>query len=223
VKKVIVYPASRAFYVDVFSAVNSAIQNAGVDEIVLMIQDDQFPFELPENVRTINVSTQPWFAEGFPNYRNEYAYICLVRVALAKLFPDLDRILSLDADTIITRDITELWDLNMNQHYVAGVPELNITARLQRPYINAGMMFFNLDKIREDHIDDRMIKMLNSTWLQWLEQDCINECCYPGLLTLGSEYNCSRFSAWTDWPKIIHYAYTPDWRDRELVKQYARR
>lgn len=222
-KKTIVYPASRKFYVDVFAAVNSALQNVGVDEICLMIQDDQFPFELPERVRTINVSAQQWFAPGSPNFRNEYAFICLVRTALSKLFPDLDRILSLDADTIITRDISDLWDLDMDEHYVAGVPELTLTGRLGRPYINAGMMFFNLDKIRADCVDDRMIKLLNQTYLQWFEQDAVNECCYPGIMTLGSEYNCSRFSEWTDYPRIVHYAYTPGWQNRELVKKYARR
>jgi len=219
-EKIIVYPASRVFHNDVMPAVHSAIANSGADTIWIMTDTEDFPNQLPDNVHTIDVSKQEWFKPGSPNYRNEYSFICLVRVALAKLFPDADRILSLDADTIIEQDVSELWNLDMQDYYLAGVPEALLSNRLRRPYINMGMAFFNLEKIREDHLDDKMIEDLNHKWYQWVEQDCINENTVGKVLVLGPEYNASQFSDPCDYPKIWHFAYTFGWQNKEVVQKY---
>ena len=218
-EKVIVYPASHVYYEGVMSAVNSALKNANVDTIWIMTDGHPFPYKLPFNVHLLDVSCQQWFTQSCPNYRNEFAFICLVRTALAKLF-DYDRILSLDADTIITQDISELWEIDLTDYYLAGVPETKLTEQYHRPYINAGMMLFNLAKIREDHLDDQMIDDLNHRWHQWVEQDCINLNCEGFVKVLGSEYNASQFSAPTENPKILHFAYTPGWQNLDIVKEY---
>ena len=179
-----------------------------------------FPYKFPINVHILDITCQQWIKSGTPNLRNEFSYICLVRVAFAKLFPDLERILSMDADTIITQDISGLWDLDMTDYYLAGVPEVKLSAQQGRPYINAGMMLFNLDKIRQDGKDDQMIDDINRTYFQWVEQDCINKNLAGGILTLGSEYNASQFSAPCENPKIWHFAYTQGWQNKDIVKQY---
>lgn len=221
-KKIVVYPASRVYYNDVIPAVNSCLANGNVDEIVIMIEDDVFPRQLPDRVRTMNISTQPWFRMGeCPNYRNLYSHMCLVRVALAKLFPDAGEILSLDADTIVLKDLSDLFSSDLTDYYLAGVPEELLSEHLKRPYINMGMALFNLDKIRADHKDDEMIEDLNHTWYQWVEQDCINTLCYPKILPLGSEYNASQFTARCDDPVIRHFAFERGWQQTFLVKRYA--
>lgn len=218
--KVIVFPASHVFYDGVITAVNSALQNANVDEIWIMTDGQPFPYRVPSNVHLLDISCQQWIKRESPNWRNEFSYICLVRVAFAKLFPDLERILSMDADTIITGDISELWDLDMTDYYLAGVPETKLSAQYRRPYINAGMMLFNLDRIRRDGKDDVMIDDLNNNWFQWVEQDCINRNLADGILALGSEYNASQFSESCENPKIWHFAYTQGWQNKDIVKQY---
>ena len=219
-QKVIVYPASHVYYDGVISAVNSALANANVDEIWIMTDGEPFPYKVPFNVHVLDVSNQQWIKRDSPNWRNDYAFICLVRVALAKMFPDLDMILSLDADTIITQDISELWDLDLDDYYLAGVPEMKLSEQYRKPYINAGMMLFNLDKIRDDHMDDQMIEDLNHRWWQWVEQDCINRNCEDGIMVLPSTYNDCQFTAPCDNAKILHFAYTFDWKDYSIVKKY---
>ena len=213
------FPASHVYYDGVITAVNSALQNANVDEIWIMTDGHPFQHRVPDNVHLLDVSCQQWFERNSPNYRNDYSFICLVRVAFTKLFPDYERILSLDADTIITSDLSDLWDLDMTDYYLAGVPETRLTALYGKPYINAGMMLFNLDKIRQDGKDDAMIADLQHHWYQWVEQDCINQN-LDKVITLGSEYNASQFSAPCDNPKILHFAYTQGWQNYDIVKQY---
>lgn len=47
----------------------------------------------------------------------------LLKTAFTKLFPDLDKILALDVDTIVVNNISKLWELDLNDYYVAAVEE----------------------------------------------------------------------------------------------------
>ena len=47
----------------------------------------------------------------------------LLRAAFTKLFPHLDKILSIDNDIIINENISELWDIDLGDNYFAGVVE----------------------------------------------------------------------------------------------------
>jgi len=72
--------------------------------------------------------------------------MALIRGALTKIFPNLDTILSLDVDVIINENISELWDLDLTNYYLAAVQE---SLKYNKPdYINAGVMLLNLKKLR---------------------------------------------------------------------------
>jgi lipopolysaccharide biosynthesis glycosyltransferase len=45
--------------------------------------------------------------------------MALIRVALAKIFPDLNTILSLDVDTIVNENISDIWDYDISNYYFA--------------------------------------------------------------------------------------------------------
>ncbi len=79
----------------------------------------------------------------------------LLRAAFPKIFPHLDRILTIDNDTIVRENISELWELNMKNYYIAGC----IEPKKSTPnfnYINMGVAMINLRAWRENHIDDQL-------------------------------------------------------------------
>ena len=47
----------------------------------------------------------------------------LLRVVFTKIFPHLDKILTIDNDTIVKHNISELWDIDMTNYYFAGATE----------------------------------------------------------------------------------------------------
>lgn len=220
--KAAVYPVSRVYYEKVIPSIKSLMINSDVERIYLMIEDDEYPGYLPECVTCLNAAELrgKYLQKEGPNItRTPYVYLCLLRVAYADIFRDLDRILALDADTIVIRDIgSELWDLNMRGCHFAGAIETKITRMTGKPYANMGMAVFDLARIREDRLDQEMIQAINTRWYQWLEQDCINDKCR--LLPISSDYNQSQFSKTTPFPKIMHYAYTKDWEKKDPVLKY---
>lgn len=68
----------------------------------------------------------------------------LIRAALPKIFPDLDRILTLDVDTLVRDNISHLWDMDLDDYYLAATREEDLSKEEHRDYINMGVAMFNL-------------------------------------------------------------------------------
>ena len=223
--KAAVYFGSREIYYDMVASYKSLLVNSDVDKIYLLIEDNEFPYELHPDVETINISklVPTLFNPNGANYGSNWTYIGLIRSALTKVFPQYDRILSIDCDTVVLNDISELWDIDFGDNYVAGVKEPVLTNYRGWCYINAGVIMMNLKKMREDGIDDKMIYDLNTRRMMFVCQDAINEECRGHILELPPEYNVSSFTVQctTDY-KVRHFAggLPRHWREIDIVKKY---
>ncbi len=216
--KAAAYIATRNYYEDVLPSVKSLLTNSDVDKIVLLIEDDVFPYKLPKRVMTVNVSGQNYFKKNGPNVKNWWCWMVLIRGAYHRIFPDIDRILSFDADAFAVQDISELWNLDLSDYYYAAVREPKLSTD-EKIYFNAGIMMLNLEKLR-DGTGDAIMKELNTKYHRYPEQDCYTMFCQGKILELPSDYNSAYFTEPTDNPKIIHYADTKDWREKPIVKQF---
>lgn len=124
------------------------------------------------------------------------------RLQLPFLLKDIDKCLYLDSDIVINGDLAELYRNNISDHYVAGVraagyyyPESWVekhTKEVGLPsiqnYINAGVLLMNLKKIREDHLDKKMLSLV-SRGFSSQDQDIINLACYDKIKILPLRYN----------------------------------
>ena len=222
--KAAVYFGSREIYYDMVASYKSLLINSDVDRVYLLIEDNEFPFELHPAVETINISklVPTLFNPESPNYGSNWTYIGLIRSALTKVFPQHDRILSIDCDTVVLNDISELWDIDLDEYYVAGVKEPILSQQHGYLYINAGVTMWNLQKCREDGMDDKMVYDLNARRYVFVSQDVLNEECKGHILELPVEYNVSSFTGQCDHAKIMHFAggLPRGWRDLNIVKYY---
>lgn len=222
--KAAVYFGSREIYYDMVASYKSLLVNSDVDKIYLLIEDNEFPFELHPAVETINISklVPTLFNPDSPNYGSNWTYIGLIRSALTKVFPRHDRILSIDCDTVVLDDISALWDIPLDDYYVAGVKEPVLSQQHGYLYINAGVTMWNLKKLRKDGMDDQMIYSLNARKHFFVSQDVLNEECKGHILELPVEYNVSSFTGQCDNAKIMHFAggLPRNWRDLNIVKYY---
>lgn len=219
-----VYPVSKLYYEAILPSVKSLLIHSDVEKVYLLIEHAKFPNELPDCIETINAKNlkkQFFDAKGINVKKSPYAYLSMMRCAYGKIFEE-SRILSLDADTIVIDDIgSELWNMDMEGNYVAGVIEQKLSRKKRKNYINAGVMVFDLDRIRADGKDDEMIESLNTKDFHWLEQDCINELCDRKIKILPRIYNASQFTGISKKTLIRHFAYEQNWIDYEIVKKYG--
>ena len=220
-KRVAVYTGSRNLYEDMIPAVKSMLMNGKPDEIYLLIEDDKFPYWLPSNVKTINVSRQKFFPLDGPNMRSKFTYLAMMRAVLAKVLPeDIDMVLSLDCDTIIHGSLDELWDLDLDGYYFSASEEPGRSKYEDCLYTNTGVALYNLKMLRETGKVDEVIAELNTNHYPWVEQDVFNYLCQGHILLMPSKYNANNFTYPTDEIVIKHYAGYSCWNAETDVQKY---
>ena len=215
--KAAVYTGTRNYYPYMIPAVKSLLAHSDVDEVYLLIEDDVFPYKLNEKVKTINVSDQEYFRDG-PNMNSRFTYMAMMRAALAFVFPSYDRILSLDCDTIVDQDISDLWDLPIEDCYFSASPEYHKTTR-DFMYCNVGVTLFNLAKLRDGKAQE-VIDRINTEHFDFVEQDAFNYLCQSFIYPMDGDYNACTWTTHTDHPKIYHFAGYRDWMGFPEVQKY---
>ncbi len=218
--KTAVYFGTRNVYHAMVPAVNSLAGNGGAERIVLFIEDDVFPYPLPEICEIRNLSGQTVFRKTGPNFTSKWTYMSMMRVALPFLLPEEDRALYLDIDTIVEADLSALWELPLEGMYFAAVKE-PAKSREDFTYINAGVMMMNLEQLR-DGMARKIIDLLNRTFYPCKEQDLFSEMCQGKFLLLPGDYNVSDFTEQPGLRKILHFAAEPTdvWCLRPEVLKY---
>lgn len=219
-KRIVVYAGTRNLYEAMRVSVTSLLKNNDVDSVFLLIEDDEFPYSMPEEVCAVNVSKQQFFPTDGANAKCRWTYMSMMRIACSKMFPKVDKMLWLDCDTIIDADISDLFNVNIEGYYFAGVKEVS-KCKDGFSYINTGVLLMNLDKIRRDGIDDKLIWLLNSERMDLPDQDAINLIAQGRILFLPSEYNVCSFTEPPERIKIYHFAASERFDNDPIYKKYS--
>ena len=217
-----VYTGTKNLYGDMQTAAKSLIANSDVDKVWLLVEDDSFDYWLPDICEVVDVHDQQFFPNDGPNMSTQYTYMAMIRCALALMpqFADLDRILSLDVDTIANRRVSDVWDLPLgDEYYFAAVREQHRSIG-NLMYTNIGVTLMNLDKLRNGKAEE-FVDALNRWQFRWIEQDVMNYLCQGRILEMPPEYNACDFTK-HDFVRIRHFAAqgADRWRKDNLVRQY---
>ena len=204
--KIAVYTGTRNIYDQMYVCLKSLILTTPMDRVFLLIEDDEFPYPVPENVSIANVSTQEMFRPGSPNYNSPWSYMAMLKCCLANMFSDMHgNILWLDCDTIVLDDISDLFSVDLSGFYYAGVMEPAKSKDIFR-YINTGVLLCNLDMLRDSGKEIEIIDFMNTYRLNFPDQDAINLLCQGKLRLIDSMYNSCGWATPTIRGKIRHFA-----------------
>lgn len=209
--KNVLYAVTRNLYQDAYVSMKSLVHHTKVDNVFMFVEDDYFPFELPDLVKTINVSDQKWFVDKGENYKNRCTYMVMMRV-VASEYLDVDQVLSIDYDTLTKKDIAPLFDYNIDDYYFAAAREPNKNFPVTPAYYNFGVALLNLKKIRG--IVDEAVSFLNYCYFDAAEQDLMNILCQKRILEIPSIYNANAFTEKCPEEDIVikHFPWKDKWR-----------
>lgn len=203
---------TKNWYMKLQTGIYSLLSTNNVEKIYLFIEDDEIPGLKNNNkIKFININKlENYIKTTSPNYDSEYTKMSFIRCYFSKVLK-CSKIIYVDADAIVVNDISYLWNLDLNDNVIAGVHEpgewnkhLN-GENFDDNYINSGVLVMDLDKIREQHLDDRMIFLLNHNRYRFPDQDVINIVCKDKILHLSNIYNSTETTGMVENVKIIHY------------------
>ena len=142
----------------------------------------------------------------------KYTITVYYKLLLPLIFPDYERIIFLDSDTLIFKDISEMFNLPFNDNYVLGYPfhtpwMLKINGKHPKIYINGGVLLININKIRKDNKEFELIQFTrnNSKNLFFLEQDGINYVFHEKIGLLPLKYGIYLYGNITEYQKEYSY------------------
>ncbi len=124
----------------------------------------------------------------------------LYKFDIANIFSDLDKILYLDGDILVQKDLSDLFEADISSYYAAVVKDYKPmtydppqTERLGIPkhtaYFNSGVMLMNLCKLRNDNIYDKLINYRKTGVNFFMDQDALNVVFREQVLYLPLQYN----------------------------------
>lgn len=122
------------------------------------------------------------------------------RMCIGTILPEyVDKILCLDSDTLICGDLSDLWNIDMEDNILAGVSDcMNIMKykhqflmKKSDLYCNAGMYLVDLKKWRDEKIEDKIIQRIHEQNgnVFFFEQTLMNWSCQDKILKLHPKYN----------------------------------
>ena len=196
-----------------------------------------------DNVQILNLDNK---YENLHAEHNHVTKAALFKFDIADIFKNYDKVLYLDCDTLILRDLTKLLKTDINGYYAAVVRDILAVLKgdandigVGNNYFNSGMMLLNIKKMREDSLGERLLDAkLNETVKRYMDQNVFNTVFKNYVKFLHPNYNfltsnlkftfftlCSLFNVWTLRPVVVHFTYyLKPWayKDVEFSKQWMK-
>jgi len=189
------------------------------------------------NNKIQKVDVTDLYEKEFGKCKNETAYCTpytLLRL-LADLIPDMpDKLLYLDIDMMVGGDIAELYNTNIENYEYAAVKEKYGHWFLYWDYINAGMLLFNMKKIKETGLLKKARELIKTKKMLFADQDAVYHSTTSKLL-LPRRFNeqgsfkrkdtlichfCKRL-LWLPYPQIENYKQWHVEKVHSLLKCHA--
>lgn len=127
--------------------------------------------------------------------------IALQKLFIADYLKEINKVLYLDADTLVQQDLSALYKTTLGHNYAAATkdglmyqhPEhiTEIGLDWRNFYFNSGVMLLNLKQIRADSIKNRAIIYFNTHQEVFGDQDVLNVVFKDKVIPLSYRYNCN--------------------------------
>ena len=117
------------------------------------------------------------------------------KLALGDYLKNVNKIIYLDCDIIVYKDLVNLYQHNFDRYLILAIPTVFIGNKLIQKdiYYNGGVLLLNLKKMREIEFNKKILEILDSgfkdTFNEWNDQAILNKFFYNYIGILEPEYN----------------------------------
>lgn len=154
--------------------------------------------------------------------RDYYSKTTYFRMFIAEMFPEYEKAIYIDSDTVVPGDISELYFHDLKDNYVGAANEqVMIQENVYGEYVekvlgidryhyfNAGLLLINCEQFRENHVLDQFVDLLHTyNFVVTQDEDYLNLICKDKVLWLEQPWNTEVFGdiAYPESEfKMIHY------------------
>lgn len=183
------YPKEICFYI-----VTDHIQESNKEKLIFMVQSQgaKILFIEKPNIRKIlgvELKTLRW---------SDSAYSRLFLKLLYSNYPEVEKLLYIDCDTLIVDSLQELWNIDISDYLGAACLECMsrmhkkiIGASAKDNYVNTGMLLLNVGRWKHENIDSQMMNFIQQYKgkTEYVDQGVINGTISNRFLLVNPRYN----------------------------------
>ena len=128
-----------------------------------------------------------------------YTEAASFRLLLPEILPEYKSIVYIDCDVIVRQNIAQLYSgLDLKDNYLGGVYEAPIENQAERfmalgcnprEYFNSGFLVMNLEQMRKDRLTEKLLDACKVDYLEFPDQDALNQVCKGRVIALSPVYN----------------------------------
>lgn len=149
------------------------------------------------------VNIEKWLPK-YKIYLGQFPISAVYRLVIPQVFSQFDKVLYLDSDIAINKDIADLYDIDIGTMAIGGVVDMNLqknAVAMERyirdmlnlsieDYINSGVLLFNIRKFRDDMLAEKCFELLSKRpYIRMPDQDALNILCRDSIYYLPSKWN----------------------------------
>lgn len=158
------------------------------------------------------ISIPQWKLSPFAKLKlcNHVNLSTFTRLLIPDLLPSLDKVICLDSDLIVRDDMSSIMSVDLTNHWVAGVEDVNpayLAQLIKLPddkYINTGVIVLNTKEMRKNNYHKIMCETINRHYDLYTigDQDLINDAFHSKIALMSYRFNM--FHEWHGCRKIFH-------------------
>ena len=154
--------------------------------------------------------------------RDYYSNTTYYRMFIADMYPELERAIYIDSDTVVTGDISELYAYDISNYDIAACREQVMVQEDvygtyvekclgidRNGYFNAGILFINCNRFREKKVLEDFVRLLGIyNFRVTQDEDYLNVICRDHVLWIPQTWNTEMFGELLypiEEANIIHY------------------
>ena len=128
-----------------------------------------------------------------------YTEAASFRLLLPELLPEHEKVVYIDCDVIVRQDIGRLFrETHLGDNWLGVVFEAPIEQQAERfralgcdpmRYFNSGFLLMNLARMREEKVSEKLLEACRVPYLEFPDQDALNQVCQGHVLPLSPLYN----------------------------------
>ena len=187
-----------------------------MQDVMYAMQDEQFQVcfdDVTEYLKSIN--------DKLP-LRDYYSKTTYFRLFIAEMFPEYDKAIYIDSDTVVLGDMAEVYAFELGENYVGAAREQvmiqtdvygtyveKVLGIDRNEYFNAGMLVINCRQFRAQHVLDQFVELLHVyNFVVTQDEDYLNLICKNNVFWLPQQWNTEVFGT-IDYPEesfgVLHY------------------
>ena len=153
----------------------------------------------------------------FSDFLQHISSAAMLKFTIADTLPNVDRVIFMDSDTIVVKDLAELFNQDLEDNIMAAVADIATMAQpgylatigyREKHYYNAGMFLLDLNQMRQKQLGNQLNEYVRrNPNLVFIDQDAYNVVLRKKIKKVPYIYNCMATMHFERYKKVTFWMY----------------